>query len=139
MDTKVNSILAPFGIRSVLETEDQTRKNRFMAEYYGIETQLDKLYEEAGELVEALAAYRDVRKLKGRVSDETYAEAREQALHAVLEESADVSIITEQVSSLEGNAELWARLRKFKVERQVLRIAMNEPKWCGNHADKNAR
>ena len=118
--------------------EEMKSKNLRMAEYYGMETQLDKLFEEANELIEALKAYRKVRELKRTFSDETYAETREKALFTVFEEAADVSILTEQVTSIEGHGDLFKHLRKFKVDRQILRIAMNEPKWCGNHDDKGA-
>lgn len=128
----------PYRMPDGFDTE-MASKNLRMAHHYGMETQLDKLFEEANELVEALKAYRKVRELKRTFSDETYAEAREKALFTVFEEAADVSILTEQVTAIEGHGDLFKHLRKFKVDRQILRIAMNEPKWCGNHDDKGGR
>ena len=100
-----------------------------IAEYYGLDSQLNILQEELSELIQAVSKYR-----RGNHSH-------------ILEEIADVEIMLEQVKYLLGNPEIPRVLlydsinliRENKIKRQLQRIneeAGNNGKQSSNQSEQ---
>lgn len=96
---------------------------RQIAEHYGIDTRLDLLTEECGELITAIA------KLK-RQADPSL----EQVEH-IAEEMADVENVMDQIKILmPGMAETVADYKRVKVMRQLFRIEVETLKEVTTNA-----
>lgn len=92
------------------EFDEYTRRNLpRIAQHYGVEHQIKKLYEEGEEMLEAL---RDV-------MDNGADEKRTEHL---IEEIGDVFNVAEQIALLLDREEYLAMSRAFKVNRQLRRM-----------------
>ena len=92
-------------------------KIRYIADYYGIDSQIGQLYEEMGELMQV------INKLKrsAGIGQPTGARFGE-CLKGVYEETADVRIVLGQITYLlDGNEEV-DRIIQEKLDRQIKRI-----------------
>ena len=84
---------------------------KYIADHYGLEHQLGKCKEEPGELIEAIDSL-----------DE----------RAIIEEIADVEIMTEQLKYLmrtEPSVEIY---KDYKIARQLRRISREQSHECDN-------
>lgn len=80
-------------------------KLKTLADHYGLTNQLHQTQEECGELVQAISKYRRNKDIKGLV-----------------EEIADIEIMTSQLKYLMQIEQEVADMKAFKVERQLGRI-----------------
>ena len=83
---------------------------KYIATHYGLEHQLEKCKEELNELMEAINSMNDV---------------------AIIEEIADVEIMTNQLKYLMRAERLVEHYKNYKTQRQLARIA----KELGNEHD----
>lgn len=93
-----------------------------IAEHYGIETQLDQLIEEMGELIQAISKFRRV---NGRGAPIRGALSYSEALRDMISEIADVRICTDEVMHLLSAAEVAAEMRDYKLDRTIKDIEKN--------------
>lgn len=77
-----------------------------IANYYKLDSQLDKLIEESAEVIQAIQKYKQ----------------GERYITRLIEELADLSIVYEQVIYLLRCDEKMAVMRDYKVDRQLRRI-----------------
>ena len=75
---------------------------KYIADHYGLEHQLVKCKEELGELIEAIDSAND---------------------EAIIEEIADVEIMTEQLKQLMRADRVVELYKDYKIARQLRRIA----------------
>lgn len=96
-----------------------------IAEYYGIETQLDQLIEEMGELIQAISKFRRV---NGRGAPIRGALSYSEALGNVIKEGEDVRICLDELIHLFSAAEVANDIRNYKLDRTIKEIerAKNE-------------
>lgn len=85
--------------------ETMREKLRRIAEHYGLEPQLRQLMEECGELIVASNKY-----------------FRNNAIDGLIEEIADVEIMTEQIKMLLDIGKYVDRAKENKIARQLERI-----------------
>lgn len=92
------------------EFDEYTRRNLpRIAQHYGVEHQIKKLYEEGEEMLEALRDVMD----NGR---------DEKRIDHLIEEIGDVFNVAEQIALLLDREEYLAMSRAFKVNRQLRRM-----------------
>lgn len=93
------------------EIEKEVRKNKLIkiASHYGLCNQLRKTLEEIGELHEAIEGYMNGTDTKAHV----------------IEEMADVEVMTAQLQLLLDAEEEVERVKEFKINRQIERIGMD--------------
>lgn len=92
------------------EFEDYTHRNLpRIAQHYGVEHQIKKLYEEGEEMLEALRDVMDNGKDEKRIDH-------------LIEEIGDVFNVAEQIALLLDREEYLAMSRAFKVNRQLRRM-----------------
>lgn len=92
------------------EFDEYTRRNLpRIAQHYGVEHQIKKLYEEGEEMLEALRDVMD----NGR---------DEKRIDHLIEEIGDVFNVGEQIALLLDREELLPMYRAFKVNRQLRRM-----------------
>lgn len=84
-----------------------------IADYYGMDAQLDILQEECAELIQAISKYRRINKLPGFDS---------QAYSDLIEEMTDVKIMLDQIEYLLDSPIAFDIWRKQKIARQLERI-----------------
>lgn len=84
---------------------------KYIADHYGLKHQLVKCKEELGELIEAI--------------DSTNGEA-------IIEEVADVEIMTEQLKHLMCVEKVVELYKDYKTDRQLRRIAEEQSRECDN-------
>ncbi|NWO23156.1 hypothetical protein [Mogibacterium timidum] len=84
---------------------------KYIANHYGKEHQLEKCKEELGELIEAIDSL-----------DE----------RAIIEEIADVEIMTEQLKQLMCTDRVVELYKDYKIARQLRRIAEEQSHECDN-------
>lgn len=86
---------------------------KYIADHYGLEHQIGKCKEELGELIEAIDSAND---------------------EAIIEEIADVEIMTEQLKQLMRADRVVELYKDYKIARQLRRIAeypsLSNPKNC---------
>lgn len=96
------------------EFEDYTLRNLpRIAQHYGLERQLDKLFEEGEEMLEAL------REVMDNGPDEKRADH-------LIEEIGDVLNVADQIAYLLERQELLEFYRAYKIQRQLRRIRNGE-------------
>lgn len=93
---------------------------------YSLGDQLDKLKEEAEELLEAIIQFRDF-------------PTNRNAAH-LIEECVDVGIVLRRVESLactpeSGTAHLWQKFYDFKTLRQEIRVMIDDPNYGGRRQE----
>lgn len=82
-----------------------------IADHYGLKHQLGKCKEELGELIEAIDSKND---------------------EAIIEELADVEIMTEQLKQLMCADRVVDLYKDYKIARQLRRIAKDQSHECDN-------
>lgn len=92
----------------ISEVQDPIRK---IANHYGLRHQLLKLREEAQELIDAL---------------DEFDHSNPEALDHIVEEAADVHVVTQQVVFLLKAQDAFEEMRWFKVNRQLMRMVEGE-------------
>lgn len=80
---------------------------RKIAEHYGLRHQLLKLREEARELIDAL---------------DEFDHSNPEAIDHIVEEAADVHVVTQQIVFLLDAQEAFEEMQSFKVHRQLKRM-----------------
>ena len=100
-------------------------KIEYIADYYGWESQSRQLIEEMAELTVALNKL--WRKHEYRETDKE----KEKACKAVVEELADVTIMTKQLIYLLGSEDEIDKIARTKLNRQIRRI------WKENSAKED--
>lgn len=96
-----------------------------IADYYGLEGQLNQAQEECAELIQAISKYRRV----GGIGQPLH--GNRVPLTDISEEMADVDLMLEQLRYLLGNGTLVDEIIGQKVDRQLQR--MEEESKEGNH------
>ena len=84
---------------------------KYIADHYGVEHQLGKCKEELGELIKAIDSTND---------------------EAIIEEIADVEIMTEQLKQLMRADRVVELYKDYKIARQLRRIAEEQSHECDN-------
>ena len=84
---------------------------KYIADHYGKEHQLEKCKEELGELIEAIDSTND---------------------EAIIEEIADVEIMTEQLKQLMCADRVVELYKDYKIARQLRRISREQSYECDN-------
>ena len=87
-----------------------------IADYNGMEVILNKLTEECGELITAIARYKST-----EVNDKLYPE---ELFENVIEEAADVHILAEQLRY--HTTYMFNMMREAKINRQIERMGKND-------------
>lgn len=84
---------------------------KYIADHYGSKHQLGKCKEELGELIKAIDSMND---------------------EAIIEEIADVEIMTEQLKHLMCVEKVVELYKDYKIDRQLRRIAKEQSHECDN-------
>lgn len=92
----------------ISEVQNPIRK---IAEHYGLRHQLLKLREEAQELIDAL---------------DEFDHSNPEAIDHIIEEAADVSVVTQQVVVLLDAQDAFDEMTWFKIHRQLMRMKEGE-------------
>lgn len=97
-------------IQKIMSTEIQI-SIRKIANRYGLRHQLLKLREEAQELIDAL---------------DEFDHSNPEAIDHIVEEAADVSVVTQQVVFLLNAQDAFEEMQSFKIYRQLERMKEGE-------------
>ena len=92
----------------ISEVQDPIRK---IANHYGLRHQLLKLREEARELIDAL---------------DEFEQSNLEAIDHIVEEAADVNVVTQQIIHLLKAPDAFEEMQWFKVNRQLMRMEEGE-------------
>ena len=97
-------------IQKIMSTEIQI-SIRKIANHYGLRHQLLKLREEARELIDAL---------------DEFEQSNLEAIDHIVEEAADVNVVTQQIIHLLKAQDAFEEMQWFKVNRQLMRMEEGE-------------
>ncbi len=93
-----------------------------IADHYGIEAQLSQLMEECAELIQASNKYK-------RLNDNSTQEELESAYNNLIEELADVELMSKQIIYLIGvDYSVYSQIKEGKIRRQLDRIGKEKNK-----------
>ncbi len=95
-----------------MTTDTEAWKMKSIADYYGLDTQMDQLTEEMGELLQAISKHRR-HQGKGQPLRKAFDPGN------LAEELADVSIVLEEVMYLLGKTGEVRRIREKKINRAL--------------------
>lgn len=106
----------------MIDIDEMEKKMQQIADYYGLDAQLNQIVEECGELIQAAAKYN---RTKGNGYDTSV--NPEAAYVNLVEELADVQLVVCQLVYLMECGDEVLNVTKSKIDRQLNRIGDKKP------------